>query len=275
MSRARILLPAVLLLFGLTVAGPSCDLGADNCSIWNSNPDACNCTPDPQNPSMCEQTECPAGYVWSAAGGGGGAGGGDGAGGDVGAGGAPHEGAGGAAVAGAAASTGAGAGDSSGAGGGSGRAVPRGGRHRPRHHKGGENIGTAVSAQCIAVTQYPGNKPICRTDPPRFCAALCEYDTTTEGLPLPPPPKPYLSTACAEDNAGMLEALFADDVDNTLTCADYMPDTDYSDTGNDYVVNPTYFSITPVEVQLGVTCIPVPAPPPTESYADWHNGGGY
>ena len=81
----------------------------------------------------------------------GGAGGGDGAGG------APDEGAGGAVAAGAGGAPGAGvgvgAGDNSdvGAGAGSGRSVPREARaprHRPRHHKGGEQIGTAVSADC-------------------------------------------------------------------------------------------------------------------------------
>ena len=89
-------------------------------------------------------------------------GGDDGEGGEGGAGGAPDEGAGGAVAASSTAGVGGapgagvgvGAGDSSavGAGAGSGRSVPPSARphHGRRHHKGGENIGTAVSADCPA-----------------------------------------------------------------------------------------------------------------------------
>jgi hypothetical protein len=139
---------ALLFVFGCIGIGPGCnlfdELGNAECSLAGDDGD----------------------------GGAGGAGGGDGAGGasDQGAGGAVAASASAAATTGAGGAPGAGvgvgAGDSSdvGAGAGSGRSVPRAARtmarvprHRPWHHKGGENIGTAVSADCTPLNVPPPN----------------------------------------------------------------------------------------------------------------------
>jgi hypothetical protein len=160
MSRAHPLSAVVLLLFGLTLSGPGCNIFND---IGNAE-----CADDP---GMCDPC--------AGMGGAGGDDGEGGAGGDDGLGGTSDQGAGGAVAASAAATTGAGgapgagagagAGDSSGAGAGEGmgrsvpRAVPavaRAPRRVRRHHKGGENIGTAVSATC------PAMAPISLPPPP-------------------------------------------------------------------------------------------------------------
>lgn len=117
----------------------------------------------------------------------------------------------------------------------------------------------------MPVTMLP---PICRTDPPRFCGAVCQYPPPVAGQP----PSPYLTGACNDDSAGALEMQFADDVQTLLTCEDPTSDSDSSDS---YVVNPTFFSLTPVNVPVKlagmgvVQCLMPPEPPPTESLKEW------
>jgi hypothetical protein len=134
------------------------------------------------------------------------------------------------------------------------------------------SLGNPPANPCVTGSSTPSTTPvtmlppICRTDPPRFCAAVCEYPQPMAGQE----PVPTLTKQCSEPSAGMLEALFADDVKTTVECVESAFD------GVSYVVTPTFFSITPVNVPvvmpgIGVVqCMMPSAPPPTDTLEDWN-----